>query len=224
MIDDKDETPLAELLRKYAEKNAESHKWSFWSLKLLRHILSRERILAELKTHDGLNNPETLLNYILPAESRHSGSIPQTYLKTFTLLILFERVDEIGNFIEEGVSDQSLPVQRHQEASPGKVNLCHKDRPNQPLTCFCKWKTHEKEDFLKTHQWRVLVPYFDLDDGNRAGEYLLDDQTILPWCKRTDRSHSSSQPSGWSGGYAFVSRVKIDPHSHGFHDVLQTVS
>jgi hypothetical protein len=179
--------------------------------------------LAELKTQTDLENPDNYLGHILPEESYVLHSKAQTYLKTFTLLVLFERVDEIQNFIDEGVSDQSLPVRRHQATTPGRVNLCHKDRPDQHLECFRKWKTHEREDFL-ARQWRLLVPYFDLEDDKRARNYDLEKESILPWCKREDRSQSSSQPSGWNGGYAFVSRVKIDPHSHGFHGILKAVS
>jgi hypothetical protein len=222
-FDENDETPLGELLRNCAEKGVSSPEGDFWSLEHLRRILSRDRILAELESYTDLESPATYLDQIHPEENRLPDSNTQTYLKIFALLALFERGEDIIDFIEEEVSDQNLPVRRHQTTSKGKVSLCRKDRPDQPLKCFEKWKTHEREGF-ESKQWRLLVPYFDLDSGSKAKHYNLDDETVLPWCERTDRSHGSPQPSGWAGGYAFVSRVKIDPCSHGFHELLKTVS
>jgi len=46
IIDDNDQIPLGELLRNCAQKGVVSPEGDFWSLKLLRHILSRDRILS----------------------------------------------------------------------------------------------------------------------------------------------------------------------------------
>ncbi|RDL36222.1 uncharacterized protein BP5553_06834 [Venustampulla echinocandica] len=219
IIEEGDEAPLDELLRKYEIEGADDPNAGFWTLKLLHHILSEDRILAELKTYK-LGNAETYLKSIRPPANQHIGPTTQTYLVTFALLVLLERGDEIGKFIQDKVSDQNLPLIRHEATIKGKVNLCHKTLPNHPLVCFQGWKTHEKEAFER-NQWRLLVPYFDLDGNFKAKHSTFDDRTILPRCKRGEHSpSSSSHPSQGEGGYAVVSCIKIHPSCHGFDDVL----
>lgn len=222
IIDETDETPLDELLRYHAVVGADNSQDGFWSFKLLCQILTRKRILAELEACE-VENAVAYLDLIRPVDLQLQGSRVQTYLRTFALLVLVERGGDIGKFIREEVSDQKLPVRRDSATGRGKISLCHKDNPEQPLKCFKDWKTFEREAF-ESKQWRFLVPYFDLDAGDRAKHQNLDSETILPWCKKDDRSHSSSQPSGQEGGYASVSRIKIDPSSHGFRTVLEKVS
>ena len=223
-IDDNDKTPLDELLRKFKIEDADECNPGFWSLQLLRRILSRDRILDELRNYTDLENAETYVDYIRPENDLLPESKTQTYLKIFALLVLSERGMEIENFVKEGLSDQNLPVCRHQGSPKEKFNLCRKDTPNlRPLKCFEKWKPHGREWF-ETTQWQLLVPYFDLSPGYRAKHYPLDDKAILPWRKRDARSLLSSQSSQNEGGYASVSCVRIDPSSHGFSDVLKDVS
>ncbi|KAF4634376.1 hypothetical protein G7Y89_g3741 [Cudoniella acicularis] len=221
VIHDNNSLPLDELLRTHQVKGAYTSNGGFWSRKLLSHIISRERVLAELKTYTVLTNAEDYLDDIRPEDSRLSSTI-KTYLGTFVLLLLLERGHEIDKFINEEVSDQNLPVILHSATWPGKVNLCLKTNPNQPLECFRGWKTFEKEAFERT-QWQLLVPYFQLDADKNATHYTLNEKTILPWLKRDQDSRSSVQPSGQEGGFGSVSTVKIDPHSHGFRDILREV-
>ena len=222
IIDENDKTPLAELLREHAVVGAGNSKDGFWSFKRLCKILTRHRILAELEACE-VENAEAYLDLVRPVDLQLQGSRAQTFLRTFALLVLVERVGDIGEFIKEEVSDQKLPVRRHSAMGRGKIILCHKDNPDQFLKCFQNWKHFEREVF-ESKQWRFLIPYFDLDTDDRAKHQNLDSETILPWCKKDDRSHSSSQPSGQEGGFAFVSRVKIDPSSHGFRTILEKVS
>jgi hypothetical protein len=220
--DGNDNMSLAERLRVRAVTRVDDSKDGFWPFKLLCEILTRERILAELMDYE-VGDAEACRDLVRPVDLSLHGSEAQTYLRTFAVLVLVERVDDIDRFIKEEVSDQRLPVCRHSVTGKGKIVLCHKDKPDQPLKCFEKWKFFEREVF-ESKQWRLLVPYFDLETGDRAKHQDLDSETILPWCEKKDRSHSSSQSSGQEGGFAFVSRVKIDPSSHGFRSILEKVS
>ncbi|KAH8802630.1 kinase-like domain-containing protein [Xylogone sp. PMI_703] len=216
IIDENDERRLGVLLRHHAVMGADGSKDGFLPFKLLSQILTRRRILVALEACK-VENAQDYCDLIRPVEN--SGA--QTYLRTFALLALVDQVSDIGKFIREGVSDQKLPVCRH-SMSRGEVILCRKDKPDQPLSCFDSWKDSDRESF-ESKQLRLLVPYFDLDPDSRAKHHIFDNETILPWCKKDDRSHSSSQPSGQEGGYGFVSRIKIDPYSHGFHTVLEKI-
>lgn len=220
IIDENDERSPCQLLRAYAVDCADKSRTSFWPFQLLCQILTRKRILAELKSK---NITSQHLNIIRPEDTQFRNPSSQTYLMTFALLIHFDRVSDIGMFIEEKVSDQNLPLHRDLTLGREVIKFCRRDNPSKHLTCFTHWKYHEQEGFERD-QWRVLVPYFDLDDENRAKHQNLDRETILPWCKNDGRSQSSSQRSVQEGGYAFVSRIKIDRSSHGFSSVLEKVS
>lgn len=223
IIEDDDDTPLDQMLRKYEVDGADNPQVSFWPLKLLQKIFSEKRVLAELRNYDELENAESYLKYIRPPGDQPVGSTVQTYLVTFALLVLLERGADIGKFVQENVSDQNLPLVRHERTAKGLVNLCHREIPDRPLDCFRKWKTSEKETF-ESRQWPLLVPYFDVGAGFKVNHYKFDDRTVLPWRGVGARSHSSSQPSRQEGGYAFVSCVYIHPCSHGFHALLEKVS
>ena len=220
IIDKNDDTPLAELLRNHAVMGADNSGNGFWPFKLLCHILERKRILLELIKAHTVEDAERHLNIIRPVDFSLQDSNSQIYLRTFALLTLLEKVGDIGKFIKEEVSDQKLPVRKI--LRNGKVFLFHNDSPDS-LSCFDKWKDFEREVF-EEKQWQFLVPYFDLDKSDMAKHQNLESKTILPWCKTDDHLHSSSQPSGQQGGFGFVSRVKIDPSSHGFRNVLEKVS
>ena len=210
---------LADLLRKHQTDDV--HDRGFWSLPLLQHILSRDRVLKELQSYENVN-VEECVEHIRPKEDFPEGSGTQTYLKVFALLVLQEKGRDIVFFIDENISDRCLPLCRRPNTPKSAVDLGSKDSPQKPLSCLQKWNPHERVLFEKT-QWEVLVPFFELDDNYMAKHYQLDDKTILPWCKRDERSLSSTQPSKNEGGFAEVSCVKIDPFSHGFREVLKAV-
>jgi hypothetical protein len=218
-ISENDTTPLDKLLRIHIIPNDQT---GFWSYPLLRHIISRKRVRALLRSYKGVANAEQLyLDRIDPDVASPGGSEAPTYLRIFALLILIERGEEIENFVKEQVSDHSLPVYCDKEK--GDACLRRNESPHQAIGCFAKWKTSEREDF-DARQWQLLVPYFNLDSQGRARHYSLPDKSILPWCKKDRRIIPSSAPSQNDGSYAMVSCVKIESTSHGFHEVLKTVS
>jgi hypothetical protein len=228
-IAENDRTPLDQLLREWKIEDA---KPGFWSWERLLYILSRNRVQTELGKYVQLENAESYVEYIRPDDEVDSESPEleaKTYLRIFALLVLIKKGYEIGNFIKEEVSDEKLPVCRHEGSRKGEHILCSKKDPHQPLKVFEKWEPHERAWFEHT-QWETLVPYFNLDSSNRARHYNLDDSAILPWRKENLRSLISpeSTRSSWSsvheGGFADVSCIRIDSSSHGFSEVLKGVS
>jgi hypothetical protein len=217
-IDDDDGIPLADLLREH--KTEGINDVAFWSLRLLHHILSRDRVLNELRKYTNLD-AEKYIGYI-QSEDLNPEKKTRTYLKIFALLVLLAKGQEIVNFVKEEVSDQSLPLCRRPGTSKGSVDLGPHDDPKKALECLRKWNPHDRETFEKS-QWELLIPYFDLKEGSKTRHFTFEDRIILPWCKRT-KDLSATQPSKNEGGFASVSCVKIDPLSHGFHDLLKAVS
>lgn len=210
---------VANLLREY--KTEEVNGQGFWSLRLLRHILSRDRVLDELRKYPNLD-AETYVDYIRPEEEANPDSRTPTYLKIFALLVLLKKGPDIVNFIKDKVSDQTLPLHRRPDTPKWLVDLGFENSPGNILQCLHKWEPHDRES-LERVQWELLVPYFDLDKDSMAQHYRLDDRIILPWCKREKFSLSSTKLSKNEGGFAFVNCIKIDPLSHGFYEVLKAV-
>jgi hypothetical protein len=212
-IDPNDPMEPRKLLRKH-------NKYGFWSLALLRHILPRQRIVNKLSQLG--DNMDRLIDYILPAENYAPQGNKETYLRVFVLLLLEEKESDIGEFVRAGVCDEMLPLRRYE--STEELELIDPKSPHNPLTCFRNWKDTDKEWFLD-HQWGVLVPFFKLDHQGRAENYNFEDETILPWLPWHDGNYTmtASQPSKGEGGYAEVTRKRIDPSSHGFQEVLRSV-
>jgi hypothetical protein len=220
-IDINDPTEPRKLLRKFSVAETEDNTYGFWSLALLRHILPRQRIINKLRQCSG--NICHFIDYIRPPEESISQSRSETYLRVFVLLLLQERESEIGNFVRAGVCDELLPLRRCEGTE--ELELRAPKAPHNPLTCFSGWKTSDKE-WLLSHQWRVLIPFFKLDGKGRAENYEFEDETILPWLPWYDENCTitASQPSTEKGGYAEVRRIRMDPSSHGFQQVLKSVS
>jgi hypothetical protein len=190
-------------------------------------ILSKEKIKRELERLQ--ISKEISVDVICSNEPEMEPSQPQkrqTYLRVFALLLLVGREGEIVQFIKDGVCDEILPVVSNQDA---QYNLFLSGR-GEPLECFKKWKTHERE-YFDQWQYRVSVPFFAPWCGPEPNEitvphYTFGDRTILPWCARDTKS-SSSLHSGplieRNGGYGTVHRVRIDPRCHGFQGILEKV-
>lgn len=214
-----DETPLDDLLRKFP---VEGEKGPFWPLKRLLRIMSRKRVLAELQTYDTLQDTCKYLNIIRPEDRQFSEPNTATYLRTFALLLLFDRGKEIVKFIDEDVSDQNLPIHFIVKGRR-QLKVFRRDMPDKPLTCFQEWKIHDIEGF-ESRQWQLLPQCFELEGGKVAKHYVLDKKTILPLRKKQEGSRPSGQPSGRGGGFGYVSTVEIEPSSHDFSDLLRKLS
>ncbi|KAF4439055.1 GTP-binding [Fusarium acutatum] len=134
---------LGKLLRDYG---VESVNGRFWSDKLLRHILSRERIRAELKRPEhGFEDPnvDKYVDKIHPPEVESSAdrTPPGAFLKVFALLVLQERCGDIRHFVNAGFNNQQLPIRIENNTVYPLAG------PDLPIACFKGWKTSEKEYF-----------------------------------------------------------------------------
>ncbi|KAK0609727.1 kinase-like domain-containing protein [Bombardia bombarda] len=166
---------LARLLRIHKVPIASSGSGTdggFWPLKLLHRILSRDRVQRELRIHykEHTNDElQRLLNKIRPIHNPKQGSVEDNThcIRIFALLTLCDKAEDIESFINNGHSDDILPVTKQ----------CTCRRPNSVCSCGV--------------------------------------------CKQNDRQLTEIDRSTREGGFAFVSRVKIHPSSHGFRDVLQ---
>jgi hypothetical protein len=224
--DNKDNISLERQLRSSQIEHQDGN--NFLSAKDISKILSREKIASELERHQ--LSKEISVDVICPKEPEMKPSQPrkgQTYLRIFALLLLLEREDEIIQFVKDGVCDGTLPVV---PCRGTQHDLCLRSAPNEPLGCFKKWKTCERE-YFDNWQYRVSVPFFAPQHGSGSNgmttpHYTFDDRTVLPWCARDMKaplSPHSTPLSERNGGYGTVLCVRMDPRCHGFQEILDKV-
>ncbi|UPK99688.1 hypothetical protein LCI18_010623 [Fusarium solani-melongenae] len=183
--------PLPDLLRYYQIIGEDGR---YWTDKLLRHILTRDRVQHELEGSEyAFKDIDDLVNKVRPLE----GSIQsESYLKVFALLLLQDRVEDLELFIKDTVCDEKLPIIL-EKARRGYRVYSSKD-PSKLLECFKNWRSGEQEGF-EANQWNVLTTFFGLTE-----EKTCKDDRVL---------HAS-------GGYGTVTRVEFHPTSHSFQDAL----
>ncbi|KAM5341700.1 hypothetical protein ACJ41O_014731 [Fusarium nematophilum] len=200
------------LLRHHAIEGVDGR---FWTGTLLRHILTRERVQAELQRPEHRFPPadaRRLVDIVYPRQNSSSRS----YLEILALLLLGGRARDLPAFINEGVSDEELPV-LIQNALPGWP-VCTQRRPKQPLRCFESWPMTDREVFV-TNQMQVTTPFLGLAADGSCDEFTLHPKAVRPWRK----AESPEAEDARAGAYSRVSKVHIHPTSHAFSRPLSTI-
>ncbi|KAF5557917.1 kinase-like (PK-like) [Fusarium napiforme] len=211
---------LGKLLRDYCVEGVNGR---FWTDKLLRHILSQERIKAELKRPEhGFDdrNVDKYVDIIHPPEVDCSAdrTPPGAFLKVFALLVLQERCGDIRHFVNAGFNDQQLPIRIEKNAVYSLTG------PSLPIACFEGWKTSEKE-YFESYQWRIDTPYFSSTLEEPLQEHYLPKGVCKPWCRsRETPSESCSDASDNVGAFGTVIQVDIHPTSHCYQELLTSIN
>ncbi|KAF5241355.1 hypothetical protein FANTH_9160 [Fusarium anthophilum] len=209
---------LGKLLRDYS---VEGLNGRFWTDKLLRHILTRERIKAELKRpENGFDDLEVdeYVDKIHPPDVKPSAdrTPPGAFLKIFGLLALQERCGDIRRFVNAGFNDQQLPIKIENNTV---YPLAGSDLP---IACFEGWRTSEKE-YFESHQWRIDTPYFSSTADESFMEHHLHKSACKPWRRsREISSEARDDVSDNMGAFGRVTRVDIDPTSHAYQQLLKS--
>ncbi|KAF5649015.1 kinase-like (PK-like) [Fusarium sp. NRRL 52700] len=193
----------------------------FWTDKLLRHILSRERIKAELKRpeHD-LDDLEIdkYVDKIHPRDVKPSAdrTPPGAFLKVFGLLVLQERCGDIKSFCHSGFNDQQLPIRIEDNIVYPLAG------PGLPIACFEGWRTSEKE-YFESYQWRIDTPYFSSTADEPFKEHHLQKSACKPWRRsRETLSEACDDVSDNVGAFGRVTRVDIHPTAHAYQQLLKS--
>ncbi|KAF5972430.1 kinase-like (PK-like) [Fusarium coicis] len=211
---------LGKLLRDYCVEGVNGR---FWTNKLLRHILSRERIKAKLKRpENGFDDPsvEKFVDIIHPPEVESSAdrTPPGAFLKVFALLVLQERCGDIRHFVNAGFNDQQLPIRIENNAVYSVTG------PSLPIACFEGWKTSEKE-YFESYQWRIDTPYFSSTVDEPLNEHYLHKGVCKPWRRsRETPSESCGDASDNVGAFGTVIQVDIHPTSHSYQELLTSIN
>lgn len=200
---------LGDLLRSYEIEGVDD---TFLTNKLLRHILSKDRIKAELRKSSSQLEEQKVHDYIDLILGTSKEAKVKGYLRIFAILLLIGRPGDIGSFIKSGFNDHRLPI----VVRPNPITLLRK------RTCFLNWRSNWLDAFL-TFQWRVTTPFFDTTTNGKVLSLPL--QTRKPWQISTvTRGMAKDEPVQMAGAYGTVTRVDIHPTSHAFQDLLLGVS
>ncbi|KAI4649190.1 hypothetical protein J4E93_003504 [Alternaria ventricosa] len=195
---------------------------TFVSKAKLRHVITVDSVTRELTrtaTQSTVQlSSEKIQSYarIVCTEAedeRQKGTTKiTTFRKIFALLVLIEAVSSIVDFVREGVTDQDLPLVKHDGAGElyrkgGQICV--------PRGCFKEWSPLKLENFQR-YQWWLLATYFSPpDDDGVVKNYKLQDQHILPFLTP---GNALSQSIDKTGGYGKVIMVKIPSDHHNFSD------
>jgi hypothetical protein len=239
---EKDYKSLRKLLRKCEILHMDGER-TFWPDKILRKIMTRERVIEELQKMQNSekyehlfeeHNVEWYADHIVPIEDlaidfangvengieASPGAIsngkdePKRYLKIFALLLLCQEKASVKGFIDAGVCDSDLPLMPCEGANKNeKCGFATWKQPKEKLSCFKGWKASIREQFSH-YQYQLQIPYF--------GPPLDEKQTIrhAKFRKRTILPWIDKKDVV-EGGYGVVSCIRIHSASHGFHDYTQ---
>jgi hypothetical protein len=167
---------LGSLLRKCSFPHAEKRNKIFWPYKLLRRIITRERVIEELQTYTqkypGILNSKDIKPYadkILAPKS--SG---KQYIKIFAILVLIGKGVYIGELMDEveGVCDNDLPLVAFEGF------LAHRRSPDVDIKCLSKWEIQERDSF-EAWQARVNVVFLSFNSDRSVKHEVFGPEVIF---------------------------------------------
>ncbi|GAB1316488.1 hypothetical protein MFIFM68171_06698 [Madurella fahalii] len=216
-IDSANNGTLADTLRNHELKGFDGKR--FWPTELLRRIMSRERLHEELERNQ----------YQRLSMAKHdilTAILDRNYIRIFALLLLVEKGHEIQQLIKQEASDSILPIRRQPGCKRGNIRFLANENgqgagPPRKVEFIDKWLQHERE-FFEDQQWSVIPPYLEFPK-----HYTFESKRILPWRVVSQHEGGDEDPPGLQferqGAYGTVTKIIIDPDSHGFCHKLKEI-
>jgi hypothetical protein len=166
---------------------------SFVPLDFLESVISKQNVKLALGTTDGIWTRVGL---------RKPSDLPDRVTKEakriFAALVLMDKVEAIEGLLDEGLTDEHLPLSR----DSGHEALLSRDRVTE--FPFVRWRHASVIDFLRHKQWLFLAPVLKTN-----GQLIeLDEECALPFTESSVEGH---------GVAGIVHRAKIhQAHQRGF--------
>jgi hypothetical protein len=155
---------------------------------------------------------EAIRLYAAQICSNHAPS----FRRLFAILVLIGQAHNIPDFIDEGVTDDDLPLVKVPVEKSRGLDLRSARRPKVELKCIRQWRRFHLQSF-EQRQWCLLAPVFNKD--KTAAHCSLHDQDILPFVEDSRNDNSAKGAEKHSGGFGSVFKVKIHPDHHNFPKV-----
>ncbi|KAH8688250.1 kinase-like domain-containing protein [Ilyonectria robusta] len=179
----------------------------FWTSSLLENFMTKEKVGEILRGVNG-GEVEQHLASIMP-EKADTG---KECLKLFTILLLFDHTQCIGEFIKQDLCDTHLPLFKGKE---GRLTI-PTSGGKTVRACCRKWRYLEHLFYI--YQWRLLVPFFSFNEKGAPKHYPLHVDTMLPWAPLDEAEVFERK-----GGFGTVERRKMHDNCHGLGMRLRAI-
>lgn len=144
--------------------------------------------------------------------------VAKSFRKILAILILIGKEDSIFDFVDAGIGDAQLPLDKVEDGRPFQLSLSGQD---QPIALFKTWENRHIEEF-ESKQWETLAPFFLRGAKHESLNYKLSWRHPLPFdiipeaiCNRNSTSTSiSGSSSDGDSGNSKVWKVKIHRAHH----------
>jgi len=178
----------------------------------LERMITPEATKAELQRTLVYENPRDC--------EKTASSIVHQAKKLFAILVLLDRPAFIQTFLDEGITDEDLPLSRIETTNNvhGSLsfNYSHiRTCSGLPVNALRIWESHAIEEFLRV-QWMFLAPVFNF--GEEIKHYDLADNCVLPFIEDEERTNAKF------GGYSHVWGVRIHPAHQNLYRSTSSVS
>jgi hypothetical protein len=131
-------------------------------------------------------------------------STEKSYRKIFAILVCIEALEKIYSFLDEGVHDGFLPLEKRKQGDrPAQFDFV---RNSKPLSCFENFGRIKTSHF-DFYQWKVHAPIFRKPFQGKVQRLDLEHDAILPFV-------SEREVTG--GGYGRIWKVEIHREHHDF--------
>lgn len=216
-----DHIPLQDrLLRILRTIPGHKEKKGFFPEKELQGLMTEENVVRELQScFEDLDYTtiSAFAQMICGTSSNHIEERP-SFRKIFAILVLCEKPNSIPRFLEDGVSDDDLPLHKvaPSDSSPNIYNLSRKGEKRK-LNCLRGWSYTAMWRF-EEWQWTTIAPFFRRGQRKDVKHLELQDQAALPFMQdsRFTANKSAYQRLEFEGGFSNVFKVDIHPDHHDF--------
>ncbi|KAI2780617.1 kinase-like domain-containing protein [Daldinia loculata] len=187
---------------------------NYLTLQCLRHLLTKPKVEENLDKYREQssrrnytpNNPNG--HYVQLICPNSQAAEDKTYIRLFATLATAEIGWLIFQFMDNGISDQDLPMAPPKDSSSTRLdNAFPQNIRRMNMDSFRIWK------------WKMNVPILTY-----RRHMVLDQSVILPFIERTRSNPRTQTHTKDVGGYGEVSYLKIHKHGHDFPKIPQVTS
>ncbi|KAK4185070.1 hypothetical protein QBC35DRAFT_440185 [Podospora australis] len=141
-----------------------------------------------------------------------TSKISSSFCKMFAILVRIRRCWDIVLLVDDEICDANLPLIAVFTGTAKRQSLRLRIDPETELRCFSNWaKVPVCHKDFESHQWATIAPFFSKGEENNVKLYQLSPKDILPWsCVENEKPVT--------GGYSWVTHVKINPKHHNFDE------
>lgn len=144
----------------------------------LSAILNKESVFRQLQSNQPNESNDTVRDR---AALICSPSVSSR--KVFAILVLLEKNESIGSFIDQGVDDGAFPLAPLAGSKSAVPDLRSRSNPDVALTCFKTWSIFQVKLFEQT-QKAFLAPVFERQDAEGGVmHFTIRASDVLPFLK-----------------------------------------